>query len=186
MKKILFILFLFVASLTVDAQVNFMGIHVDGDAYSMLHQLRKKGFTDMTEKYEMENKQLPILKGTFNGKSVHVFVATNNEKVYRICVAYAQPVNESQVIIDFNNLFYQFSNNSKYLWLDGDEIEQKEDISHEMCVHNKQYDATFYQILSDNLSEENSVWFRIAEYYGKYYIAIYYDNLLNKANGEDL
>ena len=31
-----------------------------------------------------------------------------------------------------------------------------------------------------------SVWFKIFEYYGKYYIGIYYDNLINKPNGEDL
>lgn len=30
------------------------------------------------------------------------------------------------------------------------------------------------------------VWFRIEEYYGKYYIAMYYDNEYNHANGEDL
>ena len=33
---------------------------------------------------------------------------------------------------------------------------------------------------------KNHVWFKIYDYYGKYYIGIYYDNLVNKANGEDL
>ena len=32
----------------------------------------------------------------------------------------------------------------------------------------------------------SSVWFKIFEHYGKYYIGLYYDNLLNKPNGEDL
>ena len=32
----------------------------------------------------------------------------------------------------------------------------------------------------------NSVWFTIFEHYGKYYIGIYYDNLINSPNGEDL
>ena len=32
----------------------------------------------------------------------------------------------------------------------------------------------------------SSVWFKIFEHYGKYYIGIYYDNLVNKPNGEDL
>ena len=32
----------------------------------------------------------------------------------------------------------------------------------------------------------SSVWFKIFEHYGKYYIGIYYDNLINKPNGEDL
>jgi len=30
------------------------------------------------------------------------------------------------------------------------------------------------------------VWFKITEYYGKYYISMYYDNLKNRPNGEDL
>ena len=32
----------------------------------------------------------------------------------------------------------------------------------------------------------SSVWFQIFEYHGKYYIGLYYDNLINKPNGEDL
>ena len=32
----------------------------------------------------------------------------------------------------------------------------------------------------------NSIWFTIFEHYGKYYIGLYYDNLLNAPNGEDL
>ena len=31
-----------------------------------------------------------------------------------------------------------------------------------------------------------SVWFQIFEHYGKYYIGLYYDNLINSPNGEDL
>ena len=30
------------------------------------------------------------------------------------------------------------------------------------------------------------VWFMVSEQYGKYYIALFYENLYNKANGEDL
>ena len=32
----------------------------------------------------------------------------------------------------------------------------------------------------------SSIWFKIFEHYGKYYIGLYYDNLLNAPNGEDL
>ena len=32
----------------------------------------------------------------------------------------------------------------------------------------------------------NSIWFTIFEHYGKYYIGIYYDNLINSPNGKDL
>lgn len=30
------------------------------------------------------------------------------------------------------------------------------------------------------------VWFMISEFQGEYYISMYYDNLYNEANGEDL
>lgn len=52
------------------------------------------------------------------------------------------------------------------------------------------------EILQDIYKMENNyalykatkklVWFMICEYYGKYYIIIYYDNEYNRANGEDL
>ena len=189
MKKILFILFLFLASLTVDAQVNFMGIPVDGTANEMIQKLKNKGFYEIGKEdtYEMEGKQLPILKGTFNGTDSHVFIATNKGKVYRVHVCYAYTVNETQVIIDFNNLLYQFKMNQKYKLIYGNKIEQKEDISYEMSCHNKRYEADFYQIMSDDMGEKNYVWFKINKFsYDEYYISIYYDNEINKANGEDL
>jgi hypothetical protein len=37
-----------------------------------------------------------------------------------------------------------------------------------------------------DIIDKKSVWFRISEYYGKYYIVMYYDNEYNHANGEDL
>lgn len=36
------------------------------------------------------------------------------------------------------------------------------------------------------MSKNSSVWFKIFEHYGEYYIGLYYDNLLNAPNGEDL
>lgn len=37
-----------------------------------------------------------------------------------------------------------------------------------------------------DLLEKKSVWFMICEEYGKYYIAMYYDNEYNHSDGEDL
>ena len=37
----------------------------------------------------------------------------------------------------------------------------------------------------DSLAD-GSVWYMISDLYGKYYIALFYDNLHNKSNGEDL
>ena len=36
------------------------------------------------------------------------------------------------------------------------------------------------------ISLKKPVWFIIADYFGKYYIAMFYDNEYNRANGEDL
>lgn len=36
------------------------------------------------------------------------------------------------------------------------------------------------------LALKKSVWFMISDYYGKYYITMFYDNEYNRANGEDL
>ncbi len=57
-----------------------------------------------------------------------------------------------------------------------------------MTVHKKRYEAAFYQKSesSDGPSYKKTVWFMIAEHYGKYYICMFYENKLNKANGEDL
>ena len=37
-----------------------------------------------------------------------------------------------------------------------------------------------------DLCFKKPVWFMITDYYGKYYISMYYDNEYNRANGEDL
>lgn len=43
--------------------------------------------------------------------------------------------------------------------------------------------ALFYAM---SIMTSNHVWFKIAEYYGQYYMVIYYDNENNRPNGEDL
>lgn len=40
--------------------------------------------------------------------------------------------------------------------------------------------------LTFDMFTKKSVWFRIVQLYGKFYINMYYDNEYNKANGEDL
>ena len=90
-------------------------------------------------------------------------------------------------------------------------IPDDEDISYNISVKNKRYEAIFYQQpaeLSDttllreklmqkelmkisfdymmDLCSKKPVWFMISELYGKYYITMFYDNEYNRANGEDL
>lgn len=231
MKKIFSTIVLLFASIVLFAQkdvTQFLGIPVDGYKYEMINKLKTKGF--VSSSYDRE-----ILEGEFNGTDVNIHVVTNNNKVYRIMVADQNPIGETDIKIRFNKLCNQFENNSKYTSLEEDQtIPYDEDISYEMLVHNKRYEAVFYQIpdpstidstklinefknlvlekyTEDELENptkeieedietmtalymldlvelytKKTVWFIISESYGKYIIAMYYDNVYNQANGDDL
>ena len=236
MKRKLFftIVALFSMSIFVNAQnqvilkensvTKFLGIPVDGLKRDMIQKLSNKGY-DYNSNYD-------CLEGEFNGYDVRIHVVTNNNKVYRIMVEDAYPISETDIKIRFNKLCQQFSNSPKYISLKDYEISETEDISYEMSVNNKRFEASYFQMdqvmdsitirkemqdlvndkygdkniddLTDSekidISSEyliyymkkmekffnNSVWFMINENYGKYKILMYYDNLYNQANGDDL
>lgn len=189
-----------------DKILKFLGIPVDGTEQNMIAKLKQKGFT-----YDVSKK---CLKGKFNGIESYVVITTNNGKVDRIMVADVNLLSETDIRIRYNNLISQMDNNEKYISVGNDEIPESEDISYEMSIHNKRYDAAYdyypplpetdkkeldelikskgkdsYEVLSylyQKRQHTGSVWFMISEYYGKYYISMYYDNLLNRPNGEDL
>ena len=118
----------------------FLGIPVDGTASSMKQKLVSKGFVP---KKVGTNE---FLEGEFNGTDVHVWIVTNNNKVYRIMVADNFTVDEAQIKIRFNNLVSQFKNNKRYFPLDKYTLSDEENISYEMTVNKKNYDAYFYQV----------------------------------------
>lgn len=179
MKKILFILSFMIMTLMSFSQVNFMGIPVDGFNYEVTPQLKAKGF-----KY---NSEFDCLTGQWNGKNVYLYIVTNHDKVYRICLIEKNKTNDkSEIINRFNSLFNQFNNSSKYLLIHGEKIEQTENISYEMHINNKRYEAAFKQGGGIGFFNLNTVWFTISEYYGDYFLCIYYDNELNAPHGEDL
>lgn len=180
MRKLVFTL-LMLLTLSLNAQVTFKGIPVDGDVPEMMNQLRKIGFEDTDQEYSIEGYKLPVLEGYFNGKQVHILLNSYNGKVYRITVCDANTVSEAQIIINFNRLFDQFMENSKYTWDHGEKIDREESLSYNMNVKNRVYEASFTQNM-----QNNSVWFRIVEVHSEYYIGIIYDNLLNAPNGDDL
>lgn len=229
MKKILLFIAMLITSVTLNAQdkdvTKFLGIPVDGTKAAMIQKLRAKGF-------HRNYNSAKVLTGRFNGVDVNVHIDTNNGKVCRIMVCDANTIDETSIRIRFNILCEQFTNNSKYFNFSGadQKIPDDENISYEMTVNKKRYEALFYQVpdttttdyknykkeiqslLSkytpeqlENPSEEVSndifgmlnkhtsekiikkpVWFMISEYYGKYYITMFYDNEYNRANGEDL
>lgn len=192
MKKTVFLLLmLFIASVCFAQNVTtFMGIPVDGAKSAMIQKLKAKGFT-----YFYDRDDNDYLKGEFNGNKVRVFIQTQNNKVWRICVQDENSTDATNIKIRFNNLYQQFEENEKYMQsfihVNDGIISKDEDISHEILVHDKRYEAAFFQI-SENpdgpLSYmDKMVWFMIGKLgYNRYVIVIFYENLHNKANGEDL
>ena len=229
MKKIVWTMLAAICACVAYAQekdvTRFLGIPVDGSKSEMIQKLRAKGFKSSF--YDKE-----ALEGEFNGTEVSIYVVSNKEKVYRVAVYDVHTVDEPSIKIRFNRLCSQFSNNPNYISTQDYSIPNDEDISYEITVHKKRYEAAFYQIPNidstavdkiikddfiprlrakftqgqinasademkheiremaisylSNLAAYKSVWFMIAERRGEYYIAMYYDNTYNQANGEDL
>lgn len=144
MKNLLTVVMLFVFSTALYAQkdvTKFLGIPVDGTKTAMIQKLKAKGFTP-----SIWDKN--ILEGEFNGFEVNVHIVTNNNKVWRIMLADKNTQDETGIKIRFNKLCRQFENNKKYEPMTDKEqtIPDDEDLSYEMAIHNKRYEAGFYQI----------------------------------------
>lgn len=183
MKHILLSIILLIFSEGLYAQkdvTKFLNIPVDGSKTAMTQKLKAKGF--------QYNSTLNCLEGEFNGRDVQLRIVTNNNKVCRIAVADAVTSNESDIKIRFNELCRQFSNNKKYMpvILSDYSLSDEENISYEMLVHNKRYEAAYFQSPGIADSDKRLVWFMICGKYGEYFITIYYDNEYNRSNGEDL
>ena len=228
MKKGIFAIMVLLLSINLCAQqevTKFLGIPVDGSRTEMIRKLKEKGF-------EQSWIESDILEGEFNGRNVYVGITTNNNKVWRIGLADKDHVSKTNIKIRFNELCQQFENNKKYIpTLPSADytIPDHEDIAYEMAVHDKRYEAGFYQIpteldsialinevlpmLQEKYPQDDSqppteeiqkeiqetiisylleqwskriVWFMISKSPDGYYINMYYDNMCNRANGEDL
>ncbi len=138
-------------SVSVYAQkdiTQFLGIPIDGYKPEMIKKLKDKGFV-----ISPSNKD--ALLGEFNGTKVNVNIATNNNKVCRIMVSDVNKIDEGDVKIRFNNLCKQFQNNKKYMSASLSDssytISEDEDISYEMSVNSKRYQAVFYQLPTKEL-----------------------------------
>ena len=143
MKKLLSLVLLLACSAVSYAQnevTQFLGIPVDGSKSEVIQKLKAKGF-----RYDSE---LDCLKGEFNGRDSYISVVTNNNKVYRIMVRDVTSSSESDIRIRFNTLCRQFENNKKYQSLSSESyiIPEDENISYEMSVNKKRYQASYFQI----------------------------------------
>ena len=207
MRKLVFTL-LMLLTLSLNAQVKFMGIPIDGTKMDMISKIEQKGF--------VYNVTDDCFTGEFNGSNVHVYIVTNKDKVYRIAIIEDDSFNESQIKIRFNNLIKQFESSGRYSFMnDNQYLDESFDISYEIMVNNKAIQASFAQKYTEKEKEfiinntpslqefgkeeqdlildsaalyNNAVWFAISklQYKDEYRIAIYYDNFQNAPNGEDL
>jgi len=220
-KKTIQICLLLILPITLSAQkdvTQFLDIPIDGYKAEMIEKLKSKGFT--SNKYVKD-----VLEGEFNGNDVYISIQTNNNKVWRIIVSDKNTTNVTNIRIRFNNLIQQFVNNERYSkvlesTITNYTIPEDEDISYEIGVNNKRYQASFSQkskdydylteevkrlSINDSLKNKNAeklsslivesalatlnknVWFMILQDgYDEYKIALYYENIYNKANGSKL
>ena len=185
LRKLVFTL-LMLLTLSLDAQVKFLGIPVDGTKSDMIQNLIQKGY--------IFNRYKDYLMGEFNGNDVFIHVEEYKGKVGRIIVEDANPSNEIDIIIRYNNLIEQFENNGKYLG-ENVKIDNKTNIGYEMYNNHNRFEAVYYQKSTDDKDLEEDelhnrkVWFMIqkAEKANQgYKILIHYDNVSNMPNGEDL
>lgn len=159
-KKIVWLFMLLILPITFYAQkdvTQFLDIPVDGYKPEMIQKLKSKGFT--INRYKED-----VLNGEFNGTDVNVIIATNNNKVWRIAVFDVNPTDETNIKIRFNNLVQQFVNNNRYS-KEADStiakymIPKDENLSYEIIVNKKRYEAVFYQksLKYDSLTKEAEI-----------------------------
>ena len=215
MRKLVFALLMLLA-LSMNAQtyntVKFLGIPIDGSKAEVISQLKKKGYKPCKDPKLAEYE---ALEGEFNGRDVHIGIVTNNNKVYRIVVQDAKTLNEADIKIRYNTLVNQFMKNKKYFYNSNavQLLDEDFDIAYEMSVKNRRIQSTFTQRLTDSeieslliampeisgydkefqeilfeqaAYESNSVWFMISKLDDMYWIVLFYDNLNNAPNGDDL
>ena len=194
MRKFLTLLAMIAISASVLAQkevTKFLGIPVDGSPTEMIKKLKAKGFTTDEDFMQVVKRGLidwdgpEVLTGRFNGEKVRVFLVVETNKVWRIALKDKKDRDETQIKIRFNTLVRQFEGNGKYVPLvDEQTIADDEDISYQMTVNKKQYQAGFVQKGEDGMVDlKRIVWFTIGE---GYEIEMFYDNKYNEADGSDL
>ena len=196
MRKFLTLLAMIAISASVFAQkevTKFMGIPVDGSPTEMVKKLKAKGFTTDEDAMQVVKRGLidwdgpEVLTGRFNGEKVLLGLLVEQNKVWRICLSDKDSRDETQIKRRFNTLVRQFENNDKYVYFYEQTIADDEDISYQMTVNKKRYDAYFVQKGEDGTVDvKREVWFLIIQRVDGYYIYMYYDNKYNEADGSDL
>ena len=122
MRKFLTLLAMIAISASVFAQkevTKFLGIPVDGSPTEMIKKLKAKGFKtdgDFIQAVKLgiiDLDEPEVLTGYFNGTKVGVYLAVEQNKVWRIYLADKDTRDETSIKIRFNTLVRQFENNDK-------------------------------------------------------------------------
>ena len=163
MKKNLLILILLLFSMVAFSQnsdpIKFLGIPIDGTEIQFVTKLKSKGFT-----YDYLSKSY---KGQFNGRDVDVYIHTNHNLVDRVYVSFPSTT-EKDIKIEFNKLLAQFKDIGKYMDLSMNEaIPEEDDISYEIMVNNKRYQASFsyYDPSRDKIAFMNALLDKFSDFY---------------------
>lgn len=196
MRKFLTLLAIIAISASTFAQkevTKFMGIPVDGSPTEMIKKLKTKGFktdegfTQAVKRRGIDWDGPEVLIGYFNGEKVIVSLLVEQNKVWSIYLLDKDTRDETQIKRRFNTLVRQFENNDKYVYFYEQTIADDEDISYQMTVNKKQYDAYFFQKGEDGtVDEKRFVWFQISQGSEGYRIDMFYENEYNQADGSDL
>lgn len=163
------------------AQVTtFMGIPVDGTVDEMIKKLEHKGF-------ELEPMQSTVdeswLEGEFNGKDVAVAPITNKDEVWRILVMH-DALSADLVARRFASTIMQLESKSSYTTSEIiPTVKELEKEVHHLRIKSALPGYAFFQ----DGDPMRRVWVTVYnEDYSDYYLWIFYDNLYNAPNGEDL
>lgn len=151
MRRIFIIIYCILISLVGFAQndvTKFLGIPVDGSKSEMIRKLKAKGFTQNLI------GGVEVLKGRFNGSDVNLHIITEKGKVARVMVCDDNTFGETDIKIRFNRLCQQFAENGKYIGVLDYTIPEDEDISYEISVNDKRYEAVFYQLPNGKTLEQ--------------------------------
>lgn len=144
MKKCIVFIVSVIFCITLAAQndvTKFLGFPIDGNKYDMVKNLKSKGFKVKS------SGSVEYLSGKFNGTNVNVYIVTDKGNVSRIMVSDEYPTSsETEIKARFNRLCRQFEGNGKYYYVEDQTIPDDEDISYQMTVKDKRYEAVFYQI----------------------------------------
>ena len=127
-----------------------------------------------------------------NNNDKYFYIVPNNPIPEDEDIHYEILVNKKQYIAEFiyNPLY---GNDELRDRLINEAVEESEEVikngkNIEFYSDKDNYDRLVSSVVGLKVIQmsNSSVWFKIFEHYGKYYIGLYYDNLLNKPNGEDL